>query len=100
MKEIRTVVTEKKVEFQGKSISMAPLGKLWTITILNQGSEDMISQWNLSLNTVKGSIETLMEEIKAVVTEKHDFEYRDESIVKSTFWELRAISSLIQGSKQ
>ena len=38
-----------------------------------------------SLQSAEPSIETLLEEIKPVVTEEHEFKYRDESMLKALF---------------
>ena len=43
-------------------------------------------------------IVTLMKEIKPVVTERHHFDSRDETIFKTIFWKNWTIRILIQGS--
>ena len=39
-----------------------------------------------------------MNEIKAVVTEKHHFDSRDQSLLVTTFWNFWPIKILMQGS--
>ena len=46
---------------------------------------------------VKLLIVTLMKEIKAAVTERHNCDNRDESVLVTTFWNFWTIKNLMQG---
>ena len=52
------------------------------------------------LQKTKRPIETLMEEILPVLTEKDQFEYGDKSTIKSFLLNFRTVRSLTEGSKR
>ena len=54
---------------------------------------------NLPPQLYKPSSDTFMEEIKSMVTEKHDIDHVDESKLIALFWKFRTIRILMQGSK-
>ena len=85
MKEIKFVVTDKH-EYEYQNISL----KLTLFVSLDyQDSDARTKVNNLPINfsstNLEFSMEILMEEIEPVVTEKHDFECRDNSLLKPLF---------------
>ena len=84
MKEVTTVVTEKKVVYTLRNINAYSfLRSFLGQRILLQGSKSMTSSTQTAnlFEKLSVSIETKMEQIKDVVMEKNQFEYRDRSLL-------------------
>ena len=73
-----------KNEFESRK-TLILIGFVWNIRILMHGTKSMIIQFNTRVKILKLPIETLMQELKHLVAEKHEFEYRDETILIARF---------------
>ena len=86
--EIQIVFTQKhNFNSRNESNSLTSFGKVWTIKVRKQGTSKVF-QKHFALKKVRRSIETLNDEIKAVVTDKHRFYNRQESFLITLFWKL------------
>ena len=80
MREIKTEVREKHhFDDRAEPRLLTTFWKLWTIKILMQRWKSKVFLVQPSFTGVRFSFQTLPEEIRPVVTEKHDVEYRQTS---------------------
>ena len=86
MIEIKTVVTEN---YDNENRETSKLFALSRIFRTHRDSAARFKTNNFKVDctctSLKLSIETMLEENKPVVMERHEFEYRDESILKALF---------------
>ena len=77
MKEIETVLTEKQhFDNRDELFSITTVWNFWTIKILMQGWLSKVFQVEPTSKGIRFAIVTLLEEIRPVVIEKNEIEYR------------------------